>query len=63
MVGLLSAPQVESLANGLAGALGASIGCYCVAPLGLIVTTLTSQKPAPTTKKSDDDPGDHFVLS
>ena len=39
---LLSASQVESLAAGLAGALGASIGCYCVAPLGLVVTMKTT---------------------
>lgn len=45
----LSVTQVESVANGIAGALGASIGCYCVAPLGLIVTTLTSHG----VKKSD----------
>ena len=57
---LLGASQVESLANGLAGALGASIGCYCVAPLGLIVTTLTSQRP--DTKKSDD-AGDECSLA
>lgn len=34
--------QMESLAQGLAGALGAAIGCYVVAPLGLIVTVKTS---------------------
>lgn len=48
----LGASQIESLANGLAGALGASIGCYCVAPLGLIVTTLTSHGQA-AKQKSD----------
>ena len=38
----LSASQIESLSNGLAGALGASIGCFCVAPLGLIVQMKTT---------------------
>lgn len=38
----LNGQQIESLANGLAGALGASIGCFCVAPLGLIVQMKTT---------------------
>jgi hypothetical protein len=52
----LNASQVESLANGLAGALGASIGCYCVAPLGLIVTTLTSGAGQASSSKTTDEP-------
>lgn len=35
-------PAMESLANGLAGAIGAAVGCYVVAPLGLIVQMKTS---------------------
>eukprot|EP01051_Picozoa_sp_SAG22_P012345 SAG22_NODE_1275_length_4921_cov_1.871215_3_plen_129_part_00 len=38
----LSSPSAEALANGLAGALGAAIGCFVVAPLGLVVTVKTS---------------------
>ena len=39
---MLSAAQIDALANGLAGALGASIGCFCVAPLGLVVQMKTT---------------------
>ena len=37
-----SVAQVNAIANGLAGALGASFGCFVVAPLGLIVQMKTT---------------------